>query len=57
MSARLTHEEKVVAIERLRSNQTGIENKDLKPKQNFETLPDPHTWLLFLVTITSNIPN
>lgn len=31
MSSRLTHEEKVWTIERLRENQTGIENKHVCP--------------------------
>lgn len=57
MSSRLTHDEKIWAIERLRENQTGIENKHFKPYQAVECLKDPHTWLLSLITISSNVPN
>lgn len=57
MSSRLTHDEKAYVIERVRSNNTGIENIHLKPKQILETLRDPQTWMLSLIIITSNIPN
>jgi hypothetical protein len=53
----LTHNEKIFAIERVRSNQTGIENKKFKLKQAIESLRDPQIWLLFLITSISNIPN
>ncbi|KAK5679081.1 hypothetical protein LTS10_008738 [Elasticomyces elasticus] len=57
MKSRLTHEEKVWAIERLRENMTGIENKHMKLSQVLECLRDPQTWLLSLITISSNVPN
>ncbi|KAF2102537.1 MFS general substrate transporter [Rhizodiscina lignyota] len=57
MKSRLTHDEKLYAIERIRENQTGIENKHLKPKQIWEILCDSHTWMISLIIITSNIPN
>lgn len=57
MSSRLTHDEKIWAIERLRENQTGIENKHFKIKQALECLKDPHTWLLSLITMSMNVPN
>ncbi|OQO14228.1 hypothetical protein B0A48_01104 [Cryoendolithus antarcticus] len=57
MKSRLTHDEKVWAIERLRENQTGIENKHFKPAQVLECLADPQTWMLCLITISSNVPN
>ena len=57
MKSRLTHEEKVWAIERLRENQTGIENKHFKFAQVIECFADPQTWLLSLITIASNVPN
>ncbi|EOD48648.1 putative allantoate permease protein [Neofusicoccum parvum UCRNP2] len=58
MSARrLTHAERVWAIERLRENQTGIENVHFKWVQVRECFVDPQTWLLGLVTVASNIPN
>lgn len=57
MSSRLTPSEKVWAITRLRSNQTGIENTTFKPYQVLECFRDPQTWLLSLITIASNVPN
>lgn len=57
MSSRLTREEKIWAIERLRENQTGIENKHFKLYQVRDCFTDPQTWLIALITITSNIPN
>ncbi|KAK8022095.1 allantoin permease [Apiospora rasikravindrae] len=59
MTARgLTHAERVFAIERVRENQTGIENKRFKWYQARECLvTDPQTWLLALITIASSVPN
>jgi MFS family permease len=57
MSSSLTRAEKIHAIERLRSNKTGIENKHFKPHQVRECLLDPQTWLISLITIASNVPN
>lgn len=58
MSARwLSHSEKVWAIERLRENQTGIENKHIKPHQVLECFLDPQTYLLILITIPLSVPN
>ncbi|KAF2029663.1 allantoin permease [Setomelanomma holmii] len=57
MSSRLTPAEKVWAVERLRENQTGIENKHFKWHQVLECLKDPQTWMLSLITISSNVPN
>lgn len=53
----LTHDEKIWAIERLRGNKTGIENKHFKPYQAWECLRDPQTWLISLTTISSTVPN
>ncbi|KIW91200.1 uncharacterized protein Z519_08095 [Cladophialophora bantiana CBS 173.52] len=57
MKSRLSAEEKIYIIERVRENQTGIENKKLKTKQVKEVLLDFRTWLLSLVVITTNVPN
>ncbi|OAG42372.1 hypothetical protein AYO21_03248 [Fonsecaea monophora] len=57
MKSRLSAEEKIYIIERVRENQTGIENKRLKTKQVKEVLTDYRTWLLSLVVITTNVPN
>ena len=53
----LTRDEKIWTIERLRENQTGIENKTVKPAQILECFTDPQTWLLSLTMISSNVPN
>jgi MFS family permease len=57
MSSRLTHEEKVLAVSRLRENNTGIENKTFKPYQFREALCDPQVWLLAFITTAASIPN
>jgi sugar phosphate permease len=57
MTSRLSHEEKIMPIERIRENMTGIENKSFKIAQMFETLLDPHVWLICLITIGFNVPN
>ncbi|KAH4849177.1 hypothetical protein HBH75_145740 [Parastagonospora nodorum] len=57
MSSRLSPAQKVWAIERLRENMTGIENKRFKWYQVVECLSDPQTWMLSLITISSNVPN
>jgi MFS family permease len=55
MSSRLSDDEKLFAIERLRSNMTGIENKKFKIPQMIECIRDPHTWMLSAITVTVNI--
>lgn len=57
MSSRLTPAEKVWAIERLRENQTGIENTHFKFHQVIDCFKDPQTWMLSIITISSNVPN
>ncbi|KAK8198629.1 hypothetical protein M8818_006496 [Zalaria obscura] len=57
MKSRLSHAEKIGALERIRENQTGVENKHFKLSQVVECFKDPQTWLLSLITISSNVPN
>ena len=57
MTSRLSHDEKILAIERLRENMTGIENKEFKPAQMWEALMDWQTWGICLIVICANIPN
>lgn len=57
MTSRLSHEEKILAIERLRENKTGIENKNFKFKQFKEAFRDPQTYLIIVILTASNIPN
>lgn len=53
----LTQEEKKLAIERLRDNQTGIKNTNIKQSQIVEALLDPKTWIFVLFGIASQVVN
>jgi MFS family permease len=54
---RLSDREKRLAVERLRDNQTGVENRTLKPKQILEAFLDWKVWTFFLLGFSGNIPN
>ncbi|PSS29767.1 hypothetical protein PHLCEN_2v2915 [Hermanssonia centrifuga] len=47
----LSQEERIVAVERVRDDQGGTENKRLKKEQLKETLLDVRTWLIVLSTL------
>lgn len=47
----LSPRERRIAVERLRENQTGIENKHLKPKQVLEAFMDYKMYFFFLLGI------
>lgn len=51
----LTEEEKIAAIERVRDDQGGTENKKLKKEQVIEALTDLRTWLIVLSTLVSTL--
>ncbi|KAJ7100458.1 MFS general substrate transporter [Mycena epipterygia] len=53
----LTPQERVVAVMRLKENQTGVENKHFKKEQMIEALMDPKTWLFALFGALNNVPN
>ncbi|CAG7983613.1 unnamed protein product [Penicillium olsonii] len=53
----LSEHERRMAVERLRDNQTGIENRNMKPRQIFEALTDWKVWIFFLLGFSGNIPN
>lgn len=58
MSAKfLSEPERICALERVKGNQTGIENKHFKPAQVLECFKDPQTWLVSIIVISMNIPN
>ncbi|KAF5386907.1 hypothetical protein D9615_001594 [Tricholomella constricta] len=58
VSARfLTTEERAKAVQRIKVNQAGIENKHWKRDQFIEAFRDPKTWLLALFVASSNIFN
>lgn len=54
MSSRLSDKEKVLAIERLRSNKTGVENKTFNCTQMIEAFKDPNVWIIVFLMITSS---
>ncbi|THH33779.1 hypothetical protein EUX98_g426 [Antrodiella citrinella] len=53
----LTPEERIAALERVRDDQGGTENKTLKKDQVLEALTDVRTWLIVLTTMLTSIPN
>jgi MFS family permease len=53
----LSKRERRIAIERLRENQTGVENKTFKVDQAVDTLKDPKTYFFFLLALVQNLPN
>ncbi|SCV99430.1 LAFE_0A02982g1_1 [Lachancea fermentati] len=53
----LTEREKLMVVERIRTNQQGFGNHQIKWYQVKEAFRDPRTWLYFLFSICSNIPN
>lgn len=53
----LTPEERVLAVQRISENQTGVENKRWKREQFIEALTDPKTWLFALFSAFDNVPN
>ncbi|QLQ79903.1 hypothetical protein HG537_0C05510 [Torulaspora globosa] len=53
----LSKREKLMVVERIRTNQQGFGNHHIKKHQIVESLKDIRTWLYFLFTVCSNIPN
>jgi MFS family permease len=53
----LTQQERRWAVERLRANQTGVENKHFKAYQLKEALTDYKLYLFFLLGVVGNVPN
>ena len=49
----LTRKERVIAIERVRDDQGGTENKIIKKAQVIEAVTDVRTWLIVLLTCMS----
>lgn len=52
-----SEKEKYIAIDRLRGDQVGIENKVWKWEQFREALLDAKTWIMFALNIFINVPN
>ncbi|OKP12162.1 hypothetical protein PENSUB_2322 [Penicillium subrubescens] len=53
----LTEEERVIAIERMKANQTGYKNSQIDRRQIVEAFTDIKTWLLAALILACNIPN
>ncbi|KAJ7286130.1 major facilitator superfamily domain-containing protein [Mycena rebaudengoi] len=53
----LTPEERILAVERIKVNQAGVENKHWKRDQFIATIKDPKIWLIALFAAFSNITN
>lgn len=53
----LSEEDKRLAVLRIKSNQTGVENKHFKLNQFYEALRDPKTWLFSLIVALNQIQN
>ncbi|KAI0069066.1 MFS general substrate transporter [Artomyces pyxidatus] len=53
----LSQDERIAALERVRDDQSGTENKTLKKEQVKEALTDVRTWLIALSTLLISIPN
>lgn len=52
----LAPDERVKAVQRIKENQTGVENKHFKREQMIEALTDPKTWLFALLAALCNVP-
>lgn len=53
----LTPEERVLAVQRIQVNQSGVENKHWKRDQFIETFRDPKVWVMALFAAIANIVN
>jgi ACS family allantoate permease-like MFS transporter len=53
----LTIDERAKAVQRIKENQTGVENKSFKKEQMIEALTDKKTWLFALFAALANVPN
>jgi MFS transporter, ACS family, allantoate permease len=53
----LTRDERAKAVQRIKGNQTGVENKHFKTEQFWEAIYDPKTWMFALFSALDNVPN
>ncbi|RCK58116.1 Allantoate permease [Candida viswanathii] len=53
----LNEHEKVMVVERIRTNQQGFGNRHFKKSQFIEALTDHRSWLFVLFALSNNIPN
>lgn len=53
----LTERERIIAVERLKDNKTGVKNTHHKKEQVIEALRDPKVWMLALAIFFHNLTN
>ncbi|KAJ5775675.1 uncharacterized protein N7511_000686 [Penicillium nucicola] len=51
-----SEEDRVLMIERVRANQTGIQNRNFKRAHVLEAIQDPQVWLYILIQVIIQIP-
>ena len=51
-----SEEDKKLMVERVRSNQTGLQNRRYRPEQVKEAFLDPQTWCYCLIQICTTLP-
>src|ERR1700712_5316593 len=51
-----TEEDKFLMVERVRSNQTGMQNRTFRKEQMIEALQDPQTWCYGLIALCTTLP-
>lgn len=57
MKARgISEEDRIKMVERVRENQTGVQNRKFKMEHVWEALKDPQAWCLFLINLLNTIP-
>jgi hypothetical protein len=49
-------EDRLLIAERVRKNETGIQNREFKMHQAWEAFKDPTVWLVTLVSFTNALP-
>lgn len=53
----LSEEERILVVNNVKTNSTGVENKEFKWSQFFEAFQDPKNWLLSVFAVANNSPN
>lgn len=51
-----SEDDKHLMVERVRSNQTGLQNKKFRTEQAKEALMDPQIWCYCLIQVTTTLP-
>ena len=51
-----SEEDKHLMVERVRSNQTGVQNRKFRPEQVIEALKDPQTWCYAGIAVCTTLP-